>query len=147
MEGKERDAMVVNRKPTGTGKSMPAGLAMGWIVSMVITVVVCGVITWLILSGKAGWEVIGYGAIVILLVASYAGATVSCKMIMHRKLLVCILSGVIFLFSLTLITVLLFGGQLDSIWITALLTAGGTATAALVHCAEKKGGARRRRKR
>ena len=82
---------------------MPAGLAMGWIVSMVITVVVCGVITWLILSGKAGWEVMGYGAIVILLVASYAGATVSCKMIMHRKLLVCILSGVIFLFSLTLI--------------------------------------------
>lgn len=139
--------MVVNRKPTGTGKSMPEGLAMGWIVSMVITVVACGLITWLILSGKSGWEVMGYGTIVILLVASYAGATVSCRMIMHRKLLVCILSGVIFLFSLTLITVLLFGGQLDSIWITALLTVGGTATAALVHCAEKKGSARRRRKR
>ena len=139
--------MVVNRKPTGTGKSMPAGLAMGWIVSVVITAVACGVITYLILDGKAGWEVMGYGAIIILIAASYAGAAVSCRMIMHRKLLVCILSGVIYYFSLTVVTVLLFGGQLDSIWITALLTAGGTAMAVLVHCAEKKGSARRKRKR
>lgn len=139
--------MVVNRKPTGTGKSMPAGLVMGWMVSMVITIVACGVITWLILSGKAGWKVMGYGAIAILFAASYVGAAVSCRMIMHRKLLVCILSGVIFLFSLTTITALLFGGQLDSIWITALLTAGGTTMAVLVHCAEKKGSVRRSRKK
>ena len=139
--------MVVNRKPTGTGKSMPAGLAMGWIVSMVITVVVCGVITWLILSGKAGWEVMGYGAIVILLVASYAGATVSCKMIMHRKLLVCILSGIIYLCSLAAITALLFGGEFEGIWLSALLVAGGVGASALVHCAEKRDGGRRRKKR
>ena len=139
--------MVVNRKPTGTGKSMPMGLAIGWIVSMVITAVACGIITCLILNGKAGWEVMGYGAIIILFAASYAGAAVSCRMIMHRKLLVCILSGVIFYLSLIMATMLLCGGKMDSVWITALLTAGGTATAVLVHCAEKRGSVRHKRKR
>lgn len=140
--------MVVNRKPTGTIKSMPAGLAMGWIISAMITVAACGLLTALILNGKAGWETMGYGAMVVLLVASYAGAAVSCRMIRHRKLFVCILSGVLYLCTLTAVTALLFGGQLGGIWITALLVAGGTAAAALVHCAEKRGaGAGRKRRR
>ena len=139
--------MVVNRKPTGTGKSMPAGLALGWLVSMTITAASCGLITWLILSGKTGWGTMGYGAMAILFVASYAGAAAACRMIMHRKLLVCIISGAIYLFSLTAIAALMFGGRLDGVWATALLVAGGTAAAALVHCAEKKNNGRRRRKR
>ena len=139
--------MVVNRKPTGTVKSIPAGLVLGWAVSMLITVVACGVLAWLILSGKAGWGAMGYGAMGTLLAASYAGAAVSCRMIMHRKMLVCILSGVIYLCSLTVITALLFGGKFDAVWVTALLVAGGTATATLVHCAEKKGNGRKRKKR
>lgn len=139
--------MVVNRKPTGTAKSMPVGLALGWIASMVITGVACGAITWLILSGKAGWGIMGYGSIGILLTASYVGATVSCKMIMHRKLLACILSGTIYLLSLLVLVAMMFGGQLNGFWATALLVVGGTATAALVHCAEKKDNGRRRKKR
>ncbi|MGM9603607.1 MAG: hypothetical protein ACI3XG_00905 [Faecousia sp.] len=138
--------MVVNRKPTGTVKSMPVGLALGWTAAMLMTAAACGLLAWLILSGKAGWEAMGYGAMAILLAASYAGAAVSCRMIMHRKLLVCILSGVIYLCSLTAITALMFGGKLDAVWVTALLVAGGTATAALVHCAEKRGNGRKRKK-
>lgn len=139
--------MVVNRKPTGTGKSMPVGLALGWLVSTSITVVTCGLITWMILSGKTGWGTMGYGAMAILFVASYAGAAVACRMIMRRKLIACIFSGAIYLISLTAIAALMFGGRLDGVWTTALLVAGGTAAAALVHCAEKKGNSRRRRKR
>ena len=139
--------MVVNRKPSGMAKSIPVGLAMGWAVSMVMTAGACGVLTWLILNEKTGWEAMGYGAMVILLAASYTGAAVSCRLIKHRKLLVCILSALIYLCSLALITALLFGGKLEGIWITALLAAGGSSTAALVHCAEKKDGSRGRKKR
>ena len=140
--------MVVNRRPTGTAKSMPYGLLLGWLMSAGITVVACGGLAWLILSGKTGWEAMGYGAIVTLLGASYAGAAVACKMIMHRKLLVCILSGVIYLCSLVAITALLFGGNIEGAWLSALLVAGGSGTAALVHCAEKrdKGGRRKKRR-
>ena len=139
--------MVVNRKPSGTAKSMPAGLAMGWVTSMVITAVACGLLAWLILGGKTGWEAMGYGAMITLLAASYAGASMSCRLISRRKLLVCILSGAIYLFSLGLLTALLFGGKLDGIWISALLVIGGAGMAALVHCAEKRNKGKGRKKR
>ena len=139
--------MVVNRKPSGTAKSMPAGLAMGWVTSMVITAAACGLLAWLILEGKTGWEAMGYGAIITLLAASYAGSSMACKLISRRKLLVCILSGVIYLFSLGLITALLFGGRLEGIWISGLLVLGGAGTAALVHCAEKRNKGKGRKKR
>ena len=93
--------MVVNRRPTGTAKSMPYGLLLGWLMSAGITVVACGGLAWLILSGKTGWEAMGYGAILTLLGASYMGAAMACRMIMHRKLLVCILSGVIYRITLS----------------------------------------------
>lgn len=139
--------MVATRKPTGTAKSMPVGLLLGSMVAAMITVTICAVLAWLILNEKTGWEAMGYGAIVTLLAASYAGASVSCRLIMHRKLLVCILSGVLYLCSLTAITALLFGGGIQGIWLTALLTAGGSGTAALVHCAEKRDRRRGRKKR
>ena len=139
--------MVVNRKPTGTSRSMPAGLALGWAASMTITVVACGILAAAILSGKAGWGAMGYGAMAILLASSYTVAAVACRLIGHRKLLVCILSGVIYLLSLTVTTALLFGGEFGPVWLTMLLIAGGAGTAALVHCAEKKGEGRRRKKR
>lgn len=147
MERKERGMMIVNQKPTGTARSMPAGLAMGWSVSAMITAVSCGLLAWLILSGKTGWEAMGYGVMGILFAASYAGAAVSCKAIMHRKLFVCVLSGILYLCSLAAVVLLMFGGQLGSIWISGLLVAGGAGAAALVHCAEKKENRRRRRKR
>ena len=78
MERKERGMMIVNQKPTGTARSMPVGLAMGWSVSAMITAVSCGLLAWLILSGKTGWEAMGYGVMGILFAASYAGAAVSC---------------------------------------------------------------------
>ena len=139
--------MVVNRKSTGTAKSMPAGLALGWAVSIGITAAACALLSAFILSGKTGWGTMGYGAMAILLLSSYAGAAVSCKLIQHRKLLVCSLSGAIYLLSLAAMTALLFGGEFGPIWITGLLVAGGTAAAALVHCAEKKDNGRRRKKR
>lgn len=139
--------MVVNRKPTGTAKSMPMGLLVGWGISMLMTVLLCGLLAGLILSGKTGWEAMGYGAIGILLAASYVGSGVSCRLIMHRKLLVCILSGIIYLCSLAAITALLFGGKYEGIWLSALLVAGGVGASALVHCAEKRDGGRRRKKR
>lgn len=147
MHRKEWGTVVVNRKPTGTAKSMPAGLAMGWVVSLGMTAGACGVLAWLILNEKAGWEVMGYGAILTLMAAAYAGAGISCRLIQHRKMLICALSGVLYLVSLTAITALLFGGKPEGIWLTALLTAGGSGTAAVVHCAEKREKRKGRKKR
>ena len=139
--------MVVNQKPTGTAKSMPIGLAYGWAVSVGITALLCGVLAILVLNGKIGWETVGYGAMVMIVGAAYIGAAVSCWAIKHRKLIVCLMSGAIYLCTLIGVTALLFGGVQGSIWVTAMLIAGGTTAAALVHSAEKKSTRQGRRKR
>lgn len=139
--------MVVNRKPSGTAKSMPAGLAFGWMAELLVTAAACLLLAMLILNGRAGWEAMGYGVMVILLLSSYLGAAISCKLVERRKLLVCALSGAIYLLTLMAIVVLFFDGSFDAIWATAMLIAGGAAAAALMHCHEAPEKSRRRKKR
>ena len=120
--------MVTNRKPSGTAKSMPVGLAMGWITQMLVTVLACVLPAMLILNGRAGWEAMGYGVMVILLLSAYLGAA-------------------IYLVTLVAIVVLFFDGRFDAVWVPALLVAGGAAAAALVHCRKKEAKSRRRKRR
>jgi len=139
--------MVVNQKPTGTAKSMPIGLAYGWGTSVGVTALLCALLAILILNGKIGWETAGYGAIVMIAGSAYVGAAVSCRMIKHRKLIVCLMSGAIYLCTLLGTTALLFGRVQGSMWVTVMLIVGGTTAAALVHSAEKKSPRQGRRKR
>ena len=89
----------------------------------------------------------GYGATGTLLLSSYLGAAISCKLVGRRKVMVCALSGAIYLCTLLLAAMLLFGGKLDSMWLPALLAVGGAALACLLHGTEKQGKTRRRRRR
>lgn len=139
--------MVVNRKPSGTAKSMPAGLAMGWVAQMLVTAAACLLLAMLILNGRAGWEAVGYGVMIILLLSSYLGAAISCKRIERRKLLVCGLSAIIYFLTLVAMVILLFDGRFDAVWAPAMLIAGGAMAAALMHCREPQEKGRRRRKR
>lgn len=139
--------MVVNRKPSGTAKSMPVGLAIGWIVETLVTAATCMLLAILILNGRAGWGAMGYSATGALLLSSYLGAAISCKLVGRQKIMVCALSGAIYLCTLLLAALLLFDGKLDSMWLPALLAVGGTALACLLHGTEKQGKTRRRRRR
>lgn len=138
--------MVVNRKPSGTAKSMPVGLAIGWIVETLVTAATCMLLAILILNGRAGWGAMGYSATGALLLSSYLGAAISCKLVGRQKIMVCALSGAIYLCTLLLAALLLFGGKLDSMWLPALLAVGGTALACLLHGTEKQVKTRRRRR-
>ncbi len=89
----------------------------------------------------------GYSATGALLLSSYLGAAISCKLVGRQKIMVCALSGAIYLCTLFLAALLLFGGKLDSMWLPALLAVGGTALACLLHGTEKQGKTRRRRRR
>ena len=114
---------------------------------MVITVVTCMLIAALILNGKTGWGTMGYGTMGALLLSAYLGATISSKLVGRRKAMVCALSGGIYLCTLLLAAFLLFDGGIESMWLPALLVAGGAALAGLFHSSEKQGKTRRRRRR
>ena len=131
--------MVTTRKQTGKAMSMPAGLTFGAAVSLGITIIVSIIIAKMVDTGTMEEAGIGYGAMVILLVSSISGAFVSTGMIKRQKLIVCVLSGVIYYLTLLSITGLFFGGQYNGMGITALLVAGGCTSVILLGMRQGRG--------
>ena len=140
--------MTVNHKPAGTAKSIPVGLAYGWLAETICMLLCCVVLSVLVLGGKLKWEMSDYGIMVMLLLCSYIGASVSSDLVQHRKLMICLLSGGLYILTVIGIMTLFFGAQYSAVGTSSLLILGGSLVSALVHSAEKKkrGGGRRKRK-
>lgn len=108
----------------GRAKSMPAGIGIGVLVSLVVTVMGAAIVAWMIVSERIGENGIGWGCMVILPVASAAGAEVAWRLIRHRRLMVCgIQCGAFYLLLLAM--ALPFGGVYEGMVLTALLVAIG----------------------
>lgn len=135
--------MIVNQKPSGTSKSVPLGIALGWLAEILTAMAMCALLTVLVLNEKIKWSSIGYGVMVILLTTSCLGAAISCKLIVRRKMMMCTLSGVTYIFALLLCNLLFFDGKIGTIWLPAILIIAGAATAAVLH---STGGTRRRKR-
>ena len=132
--------MTMNQKPTGTAMSMPAGLAVGGIWSLVVTIGLSAVIAKLIDGETVEQGSIGYFVISILLIASITGALQSFRKIKRRRMLVCLISGLIYFCVLLSITALCFGGQYQGIGVTGLVVLCGSSCAGLMGLREKKQG-------
>lgn len=134
--------MVVNQKVTGKSSSLPAGLAMGGITSLGITLLLAALLAKLLETETIAEENIGYGIMILLLTASALGALVSFSKVKRQRLLVCLLSGLVYLAILLSITALFFGAQYEAVGVTALLVIGGSLVAGLLGLREKRGGKR-----
>lgn len=124
--------MVTSKKATGKAASFPAGLATGAAVSVTVMLASIAVLTTLISKEMLQWEKVGYGIMLLLIISSWAGASVSCYRIKHQLLLVAALSGVLFFAILIGITALFFGGQFHAVGVTGLLTVGSAVAAGLI---------------
>ena len=136
--------MVINRKVTGKASSIPAGLALGGFVSLLITLILAGIIAKLVSTEKLAEENIGYGVMVLLFTASAAGAITANTRIKRQRLAVSCLSGLVYMGILLSITALFFGGQYEAVGVTALLVLGGSLVTALVNFKAGRGGKRRK---
>ena len=112
----------------GGAKSIPVGLAISWAVQISLTMGLCLLLAALILSGKAG-------------------AAVSCKLVGHHNMVLCLSSAALYLGTLLAIALLVFDGEIGAFWIAALLTLGGAMAAMLICSAPKGSGGARRKKR
>ena len=113
--------MTVNRKPTGMTSSVPGGLACGIGISAVITVLGCLITAKLIDGEIIPWNGCGYAVMVILMLSSWTGATVSRRKIRRRILSVSLASGAGYFLMLMAATALFFGGQYSGVGETALV--------------------------
>lgn len=136
--------MVANQKVTGTTRSMAGGLAIGWGVSALITLLGAMITAYLLSAEMLQMSAAGYGAMIILLAASAAGAALSFRCIRRQRLVVCLVSGVIYYLSLLAMTALFFGGQYEGIGVTGLVVLGSSLAVGLMGL---KGNSRKTRRR
>lgn len=124
--------MVTTKKATGMAMSMPVGLALGGTVSLIVTLIMSAIIAKLVDGEVIAENAIGYGALFTLLSAAMAGAFCSSRKIKRQRLLVCLLSGLIYYITLLSITAIFFGGQYKGMGVTALVIAGGCGAVILM---------------
>lgn len=113
--------MVANKKITGRATSLPVGLAIGAACSLAATLILTAILAKLVEAETLPVEKVGYGIMVLLIVSSFAGAMISFGRIKRQRMLVCIVSGVIYFAMLMSMTALFFGGQYSAVGTTALL--------------------------
>lgn len=118
--------MTVNQKVTGRASTIPAGLALGLLVSLGITVALSALAAWLILGGRIPENGVGYCAMVILLLASASGTAVAISKIRRLRLQMGLISGGLYFAALLAVTALFFGGIYDGVGVTALMIMCGS---------------------
>ena len=124
--------MVANQKVTGRSASIPWGIGIGVLVSVLLTVVGSAVVALLVSSETLPENGIGYCSIVILILSASIGSAVSYGLIKHRRLVVCMLHGLSYYLVLLGCTALFFGGQYQGMGVTALVVLAGCGTVGLL---------------
>lgn len=138
--------MITNQKVTGRATPMPIGIAIGILISTALTLILSGVLAWLVLGEKVSDKSMGYGIMLILLLASVAGSSLSIQTIKHRKLFVGMATGIGYLFVLLMCTALFFGGQYQGVGVTAAVVLAGSLATGLISARERKSGKTRTKK-
>ncbi len=90
---------------------------------------------------------VGYGAMIVLVIASAMGAWTAEGRIQRMRLQVCLLSGLSYFLALLSATALFFGGQYSGIGVTALAILAGSAGVALLSMRPQKNRIRHGRKK
>lgn len=135
------------KQKSGGAKSIPAGLAIGWAMQILLTMALCLLLAAMILSGKVGQEALGYSVPVIIIASAYIGVAASCKLVGHHNLVLGLSSATLYLGTLLAIALLLFDGKIGAFWVSALLALGGAMAAMLICSAPKRGRGERRKKK
>ena len=123
--------MVYAGKVTGRASSVFTGLVWATLTASVITLIGIAVTSLMIERELMEWKRTGYAVLIILLISSWAGAVVAALKIKRRKLLFCLMSGVLYFVMLLVVTALFFGGEYSGVGETALLILCGSLLASM----------------
>lgn len=123
--------MQYNHKVKGTATAVPIGLAVGGVISLIITLAGSAAIAHLVLKERLGEGGIGYASMVILLLSAVMGAWGAFSCIKKQRLQICLLSAAVYYLLLLGITALFFGGQYQGMGVTAAVILAGVMIVAL----------------
>ena len=121
-----------------------AGILWGTMTSIVVTILLCLILAAMIHKEKLEENNAGYGILVIVILASYAGAYTACRRTMKQRLAVGLLTGATYFCVLMMITATAFGANYTGIGETVLLILCGNILAAMWSTREKGAGKKRK---
>lgn len=124
--------MNQNKKGIAMGGDIASALAVSVLASMATTIILTGILAFMINSERITENAIGYGGMGILLAASFAGAIVAEKEANGNPLLASLFSGGIYFLVLIGITALFFEGSYKGVWVNALMILGGCGLAVIL---------------
>lgn len=139
--------MVTNHKPSGRASSLAGGLAAGFSVAIVATVLLCALSAKMVDLQWIDEKDIGYCAMVILMAAPFLGTRTAQKRIQRQQLMVCVLSGSLYFIGLMAITALFFGGKYEAVAVTMLMVAAGTVLSVLTGNRKNRAGKGKKKRR
>lgn len=137
--------MATGNKARGTAVSMPAGIACGVVLSLVITCILAVVLTWLVLEGKIAEETLGYFVMGLLAISSALGSLLAALRIKRRWMMVCLLTGSVFYLILLIVTVVFFGGNFQGVGVSGLLVLTGAMVSGVSGLGKNRGSKQRYR--
>lgn len=136
-----------NHLKSGRSCSVPKGLLLGALVSVLTTMIAAALVAKLIDVGKIPWECVGYGTMILLFLSAFLGAITANYAIKRQRLIISLMSGIVYFGILLSATALFFGGQFEAVGVTALLVLAGCGSAGLLVFEGKRGGNRRKTKK
>ena len=137
--------MVANQRVTGRARSIPTAVGLGLLTAVGVTAAGCGIVAAWIDGGQLSVEAVGYGAIAILLSASFLGAALAIGLARRQRLQVALILGTVYYVCLLLVNGLAFGGELSGAVVTALVILAGCICAAMLPAGKGNASGRKRR--
>lgn len=120
------------KKRSGKALSLPAGIGFGIILSLLVTLLGAVVITQMVTTETIAQENMGFGIIVVLLVASIAGSWLSATQTKRLRLQVCLMEGAGYFVGLLATTALFFEGRYQGVWVSGILIIIGSLVTACI---------------
>ena len=125
---------------SGKTMSVPKALSVGAAVSILTTMSIAALVSKLIVSETIPWEWIGYGTMFLLYMSSFLGAWSAYRLIRQQKLLISLMSGLIYFGILLSVTALFFGRQYEAVGVSGLVVLAGCGSSGLLGFDRKMGG-------
>lgn len=127
--------------------SVPRGIAEGVLTALCVLLVCACVMAWIVQKELAGLEEVSYGAVAVIMTASFIGCAVADSAIQRRMLRTCVIFAAALSAVLTVISILVFKAESDSAAVLWLLISGGSILHLLIgKRPTKQGKSRKRRK-
>lgn len=116
----------------GKASTVASSMVMAGLTSMFTTIIATAVITNFIHTEKIAWNHAGYWIMVMLFISSFIGGKYAIYAAQMPKMIISLMSGLLYWGLLLCITAIFFGGNFESVWETAGVILAGCGCSALL---------------